>query len=66
MKDALLKWMMGASGMGILLLDEDLNIIDANDWILSKTGKRREEIISCPVGQVFPEIFEMNHDSTPL
>lgn len=48
--------------MGILLLDEDLNIIDANDWILSKTGKRREEIISCPVGQVFPEIFEMNHD----
>lgn len=62
MKDALLKWMMGASGLGIMLLDRDLNIIDINEWLLLKTGKRREEILTCPVLKVFPEIVELNHD----
>ncbi|MGC8865863.1 MAG: PAS domain S-box protein [Bacteroidales bacterium] len=62
MKDALLKWMMGASGMGILLLDKDLNIMDVNEWVLLKTGKRRDEIITCPITRVFPEITELKND----
>lgn len=60
MKDKLLTWLLGNAGMGLMILDPELKIVEINDWILVRAGIMHKDVIGKPVQDVFPEIVENN------
>lgn len=60
--ESLCKWIFEYAGFGIIITDQQLNIIDANRWILDESGRELKDLTGQSILEAFPEIRERNLD----
>jgi PAS domain S-box-containing protein len=58
--ESLCKWIFEYADFGIIIADNDLNIVDVNSWIENNFGKSADYMKGKPILDVFPEINERN------
>lgn len=58
----ILDWLFDQNYFGVILLNNDLNIEEINDWLLEKKNLKKIQVVSKNILEVFPEISERNLD----
>ena len=59
---AVLHWMHDLAAQGIVTTDNELNVVEWNDWMEEHTGKRENEVIGNNLLALFPELSERRLD----
>lgn len=59
---AVLRWMHDLAAQGILVTDEQLNIISWNQWLEERTGKSATSVIGQNLFDLFPELVTRRLD----
>lgn len=54
----LAEWMLEQNYFGLIITDNELKIIEINDWILEKKKLKKQEVIGKNLLDIFPEIKE--------
>lgn len=58
--ESLCKWIFEYADFGIIITDNELNIVDVNSWIENNSGKSADFMKGKQILDVFPEIKERN------
>lgn len=59
---AVLHWMRDLAAQGIFTTDDNLHIVEWNNWMEEHTGKRTHDVIGKNLLELFPELIERRLD----
>lgn len=59
---AVLHWMHDLAAQGIVTTDNDLTVVEWNNWMVEHTGKRAHDVVGRNLLKLFPELVERRLD----
>jgi PAS domain S-box-containing protein len=59
---AVLRWMHGLAAQGILMTDDELNVLGWNQWLEERTERRAADVIGRNLLELYPELVERRLD----